>query len=61
MGQLKLTFISWNAEVIDMFLFVILKSLEYLLLILFFSHNIMKDVMVIGISCGVKAPIQIST
>ena len=57
MGQLKLTFISWNAEVIDMFLFVILKSLEYLLLILFFSHNIMKDVVVIGISCGVKASI----
>ena len=29
--------------------------------ILFFSRNIMKDLMVIGTSCGEKTPIQMST
>ena len=44
-----------------MFLFVILKTLEYLLLIIFFLHNIMKDLIVAGTLCDVKALIHIST
>ena len=56
-----LIFISRNAEVIDMFLFVILKTLEYLLLIIFFLHNIMKDLIVAVTLCDVKALIHIST